>query len=380
MNPVRSADIFCKVIDNFGDAGVCWRLARAMARAGLSVRLWMDDLQRLQRLRPAVEPSRDHQPLDGFTLLRWNDAVTVAYEPADLVIEAFACRMPESMLEALAHARPRRAWINLEYLSAERWTKDSHALPSPHPRLPLTQYFFFPGFEQGTGGLIREAGLAAARASFDSQARANWLAQLGVPLQPGESDALLVSMFSYPQAPVEALLTAMQSGPRVHCLVPEGVAEEAVARVLGTRPRAGARISRGSLSLSVVPFLEPDEYDRLLWSCDLNFVRGEDSLVRAHWAGRPFVWQLYPQQARAQQPKLDAFLQVFLQGLDPDISDCVDSFWQWWNADTPAGVPDWPALCDMLPRWDAHVHQWARKVTDAGELSQSVIEFAGKIR
>ncbi len=381
MNPIQSADIFCKVIDNFGDAGVCWRLARSLARAGLAVRLWIDDLQRLHRLRPATDPSRPLQSLDGFTLLRWDDAASCAYRPADLVIEAFACRMSEPMLQALALAEPRRAWINLEYLSAEPWVRDSHALPSPHPRWPLTQYFYFPGFEPGTGGLIREEGLPAARAAFDARARSDCLARLGVPLAPGESGALIVSMFCYPQAPVEALLAAMQSGPRVHCLVPEGVAESAMARVLGGRAQPGASVTQGSLTLTVIPFLEPDDYDRLLWCCDLNFVRGEDSLVRAHWAERPFVWQLYPQEARAQQPKLDAFLDRFLRDLDEDSAAAVHSLWQWWNSDVPAGgVLAWPDICAALPRWEEHVRRWALKVTSVGELSRSVVEFAGKIR
>lgn len=381
MNAIHSADIFCKVIDNFGDAGVCWRLARALARSGLAVRLWIDNVQRLQCLRPALDTSMPEQTLDGFTVVRWDDAAPIAYEPADLVIEAFACRMPDAMLDVLARAEPRRVWINLEYLSAESWVRESHALPSPHPRLPLTQYFYFPGFEQGTGGLLCEKSLPAARGSFDAQERARCLARLGVFRQAPASDELLVSLFCYPQAPVESLLRAMQSGPRVHCLVPESVAADAIAPALGAPAEPGASITRGHLTLTVVPFLEPDDYDQLLWSCDLNFVRGEDSLVRAHWAGRPFVWQLYPQQARAHQSKLDAFLDIFLRDLDDDNAQRMQSFWQWWNADSPAtGVPDWPAICADLPRWEDHARQWARKVATAGELSRSIVEFAGKIR
>ena len=381
MNPIRSADIFCKVIDNFGDAGVCWRLARSLARFGLSVRLWIDDLHRLRRLRPRLDPAQRTQSLDGFSVVCWDAVSSAAYEPADLVIEAFACRMPDPMLQALALAQPRRAWINLEYLTAESWAIDSHGLPSPHPRLALTQYFYFPGFDERSGGLLREEGLPSARAAFNSRTRDNFLARIGVPRTASPDDSLLVSMFCYPQAPVEGLLYAIQSGPRVHCLVPEGVAEEAIARMLGTRPEAGKSLTLGHLTLTVIPFLEPDDYDQLLWSCDLNFVRGEDSLVRAHWAEHPFIWQLYPQDARAQQPKLDAFLDIFLTSLDREAASRVNSFWQWWNAETPQDTPpDWPALCAVLPGWAAHARQWALKVAAAGELSRSIVEFASKIR
>ncbi|HET9045379.1 MAG TPA: elongation factor P maturation arginine rhamnosyltransferase EarP, partial [Casimicrobiaceae bacterium] len=38
-------DVFCKVVDNFGDAGVCWRLARQLvAEHDLAVTLWIDVL------------------------------------------------------------------------------------------------------------------------------------------------------------------------------------------------------------------------------------------------------------------------------------------------------------------------------------------------
>ena len=54
--------------------------------------------------------------------------------------------------------------------------------------------------------------------------------------------------------------------------------------------------------------LTQHDFDHLLWACDLNFVRGEDSLVRALWAGQPFVWQIYPQHDDAHHAKLEAFL------------------------------------------------------------------------
>lgn len=391
MYPIKSADIFCEVIDNFGDAGVCWRLARSLVWSGLSVRLWINDLQRLQRLRPRLNVSLREQVLDGFRVMRWDEAFAAAntssneaidaapYVPADLVIEAFACRMPYPMLEALASANPRPAWVNLEYLSAESWAKANHALPSPHPRLPLTQHFYFPGFEAGTGGLIREEGLDEARAAFDAQARLEFLSRLGVNAE----GCLLVSLFCYSQAPVRALLAAMQSGPRVCCLIPEGVAVEAVQQLTGGRAEPGTQITLGQLTLKVIPFLDPDDYDRLLWSCDLNFVRGEDSLVRAHWSRQPFVWQLYPQEDRAHLVKMDAFLDVFLRGFDGEAKRCVTaatSFWRVWNQDESAAALDWPALCEALPHMLPQVRCWASAVSNAGELTQRIVEFAGKIR
>ena len=49
--PSLSWDIFCTVVDNYGDIGVCWRLARQLAAEhGFAVRLWVDDLASFARL------------------------------------------------------------------------------------------------------------------------------------------------------------------------------------------------------------------------------------------------------------------------------------------------------------------------------------------
>ncbi len=363
MRVLRCADIFCEVIDNYGDAGVCWRLARALAQAGLAVTLWIDDIARLQRLRPAIDTGLEAQALDGFTLRRWRGEPVPA---GDLVISAFGCRLADSTLEAMAAVQPAPVWINLEYLSAERWVEDSHRLPSPHPRLPLVQHFFFPGFTTRTGGLLREAGLDAARAAFGTAERDAFLAQLGVRVPP---QATLASLFCYPTAPVERLLAAMRAGPPVVCLVPEGVTPLA--------PPPGQVRTEGGLTLAGVPFLEPDAYDRLLWSCDLNFVRGEDSAVRAQWAARPFVWQLYPQEGGAHADKLEAFLALYAASCG-ESAPVLAGFWRAWNGD-PAARLDWPALLAALPALTAHGCRWERQLAEQPGLAASLIEFAGEI-
>lgn len=365
MRALPAIDLFCEVIDNYGDAGVCWRLARSLAQAGCELTLWIDDPDRLRRLRPQLDMAREAQPLDGFVLRRWREP---AYRGADIVISAFGCRLPDDVLEAMAQQVPPPAWINLEYLSAEDWVEGSHGLPSPHPRLPLTQHFFFPGFTPRTGGLIREAGLEAARDAFGATERAALLAGLGIEVPP---DALLVSLFCYPAAPLPALMAAMQSGPRVVCVVPEGVTPLA--------PPPGQSVTQGALTLHGLPFLEPDAYDRLLWSCDLNFVRGEDSAVRAQWARRPFVWQLYPQQEAAHLVKMQAFLHRQVDGLDPAAAAGLGQFFRAWNGD-PDAVLDWPALVALLPALEAHGERWQRHLSSLPDLGRSLVEFASKIR
>lgn len=365
MSDRLTIDLFCEVIDNYGDAGVCWRLARALAQAGAELTLWIDDPDRLRRLRPQLDSALEVQPLDGFFLRRWGEPV---YAGADLVISAFGCRLPDDYLAAMARQAPRPAWINLEYLSAEDWVEDSHRLPSPHPRLPLIQHFFFPGFTPRTGGLIREAGLISTREAFGPRQRKALLDELGVEVP---ADALLVSLFCYPSAPLQSLFAAMQSGPRVVCVVPAGVTPLA--------PPPGQSVTRGALTLHGVPFLEPDAYDRLLWSCDLNFVRGEDSAVRAQWARRPFVWQLYPQQEAVHLEKLQAFLDRYTATLEPALAAAIGRCLRAWNGD-PAVAFDWPACAALLPALQAQGAGWHRYLASLPELGTSLVEFAREIR
>lgn len=300
-------DIFCNVIDNHGDVGVCWRLAAGLARRGEDVRLRVDDASALAWMAPAGEPR--------VQVLPWASEPG----PGDVVIEAFGCELPLAF-QALVAARPQRpAWINLEYLTAESFAERSHGLSSPvmsGPAAGLVKRFFYPGFVPGTGGLLREADLARRQSSFDAQA---WLASRGIARETEQ----LVSLFCYEPAALPQLIAQLAGAP-TRLLVTAGRAAAAVRAVLGDAP------GRGQLAVHYLPLVPQTEFDHLLWSCDVNFVRGEDSPVRALWAGRPFVWQLYPQHDGAHHAKLEAFLQ-WLQA----PADWAE-FHRGWNGVTPA--------------------------------------------
>ena len=257
----KTCDIFCTVVDNFGDIGVCWRLARQLATEhGLQVRLWVDDLASFRRLCPDVDPGLETQTLRGVEVRHWATPFPAA-ETAEVVIEAFACELPETYLAAMAScaaggAQP--AWINLDYLSAEAWVEDSHGLPSPHPRLPLTKHFFFPGFATNTGGLLREAGLLQCRDAWRNSGAEMW-ARFGLPpAQPGETR---ISLFSYRNQALPGLLEAWAGASEpIHCLVPEGTALTQAGAFLGhPEIRAGVSVTCGSLILDALPFLDQSQ-------------------------------------------------------------------------------------------------------------------------
>lgn len=371
----ESCDIFCNVVDNYGDIGVCWRLARQLANEhGVSVRLWVDDLRSFGKLCPELDARLDEQRCRGVEIGRWK-ADFPAVEPAGLVIEAFACRLPQSYVEAMAAREVKPVWLNLEYLSAEDWVEGCHKLPSPHPSLPLTKYFFFPGFTAKTGGLLLERDLLARRDAFqsDTEVQQRYWQDLGVP-QRTEGE-LRISLFGYENEAMDELLRVWEHGEQpVTCLLPEGRSLPQVASYFGYQAgKVGEIRQRGNLRVHVLPFVEQERYDELLWACDINFVRGEDSCVRAQWAAKPFIWQIYPQHDGVHLVKLEALRVRYTEGLSPEIAQTVRDLWLAWNGG-PGIAAAWQRFAArhvVLARDGA---EWARRLAP-NNLALNLLDF-----
>ncbi len=384
MTPQR-IDIFCHVIDNFGDVGVCWRLSRQLTNeAHLDVTLWLDNFSSLKPMCAELDLQVDRQIVRGVTLRRWHaeHADFALDDVADVVIEGFACTLPASYIEAMKHRQHPPVWINLEYLSAETWVEGCHMLPSPQSAFLLTKYFFFPGFTERTGGVLRERDLFSRRDSFQekSERSADFLSRLGVASSP---NVCKVSMFCYSSAPLEGLFHAMKADVApVLCLVPEGVGVAAVSEFLGKPAIAGASATQGALTLHVLPFLDQDDYDQLLWSCDINFVRGEDSFVRAQWAGRPFVWHIYPQSESAHWIKLEAFWERYAALLSPELSNVMHDFWQVWNThpQTPENFTElWQSFRANNACLRKYCQDWSRQLSKMEDLAGQLLRVIKKI-
>ncbi|WP_049630143.1 elongation factor P maturation arginine rhamnosyltransferase EarP [Cellvibrio sp. pealriver] len=366
----KSWDIFCRVIDNYGDIGVCWRLARQLASEhSQQVRLWVDDLNALVRIWPDAQLA-DQQELAGVDVRHWIDAFPTDIGIAQVVIEAFACDIPDAYLQQMAEQKKNGQaplWINLEYLSAEPWVEDCHGMVSVHPRTGLRKTFFFPGFTPRTGGLVREQDIAERQHAFDPNA---FLNSLGITADQG---ALLISLFAYENTAVTSLLDAWaESRQPIHCLVPQGKVLASINQYLPKPLASGQGYTRGNLRLDVIPFLTQTQYDELLWACDINFVRGEDSFVRAQWAGKPFVWHIYPQEENAHMAKLDAFLDRFLSQQDQQLTTNVSDLWHNWNQQHDvAGA--WSKLMEQLPQWQALSHDWRKHLRSQADLASQLI-------
>lgn len=363
-------DIFCKIVDNFGDIGVCWRLAQQLHNEHqLTVQLYIDDLQVAKQLIPAIDTSRSKQIIQGISIIAW-DANTEFTNAAPVVIESFACELPQAYLNTM---QPSTVWINLEYLSAESWVDDFHANSSK--RGALTRHFFFPGFTPSTGGLLREHDIIQQSNQSPAQHKAFWN-DLNLPANPH----LKVSLFCYPHAPIAGLLSAMAaSNQPVHCYVPAGSILTNVANFFGRAAlQIGDTITQQNLSLHVIPFLSQNGYDQLLANCDINFVRGEDSWIRAIWAGKPFIWQPYLQTEQTHIKKLHAFLDVFFGSCESTAKISTYNLHNAWQT-AVITTETWQDYLAELPTLKSYHMQQRNLLAQQTDLATKLVIFSEKV-
>lgn len=358
MNLIKSIDIFCAVVDHFGDIGVCWRLSRQLAvEHKISVRLFVDDLESAKAIIP--------EDRCGVEVSYW--AKCLDYQVgADVVIEAFGCHLPDQVVAAMC--AKRSVWIDLEYLSAEDWVKTCHAIPSYHPSTGLTKTLFFPGFEMGTGGVIRENDIILSRNMFlaDQNTQNFWRASHSIP--EISDNCLDISLFSYQTAPVAQFIESLKNFDKpVRIFRPGREVRQSVERV-------------GSVEIYDIPFLSQVDYDYLLWTCDLNFVRGEDSFVRAQLAGKPFVWNIYVQDEGAHLVKLSAFLQKISCFYDEISFERLANLHDLWNEGgqilTKQGQDTWVKALHSLPGLKSGARNWSDYLCHQVDLSTQLLQFA----
>jgi uncharacterized repeat protein (TIGR03837 family) len=348
-------DLFCRVVDNHGDIGFGWRLAADLAARGEHVRFWVDDAGALAWMAP--------RGAAGVDVGRWDEAV-FARPSADVVVETFGCGLPDAFAAASAARSRPPVWIDVEYLSAEAYVERSHGLASPQqlgPAAGLTRWFFYPGYTACTGGLLHESDPEARRTG---RSRAGWFESAGLADLIGAAEGMrLVSLFCYRNPALPDLLDSLAEAPTL-LLAATGHAAQQVQRVLGPALR------RGALRAVLLPPLEQVGYDRLLHACDLNFVRGEDSWVRAQWAEVPFVWQIYPQADDAHVAKLDAFLDLFLRNAPASLASDLRRVFAAWN-----GLAGWAGLPTPGP-WRAHCTAWSAGLRAQPDLATRLLRFA----
>lgn len=376
---MAEAWVFVRVIDNYGDAGVGWRLSCLLAEyLHMHVRLWIDDTDALNKLVPAPEKQA------RITIEAWQgDAMmqqqlSAAADPV-LVIETFGCELPPQVLERMGQCRP--LWLNWEYLTAEDWAVGLHAMSSLQPN-GLEKYFWFMGIDADSGGLLREPGYLAEREKFRQQPKLQqaFRQEYGLPLQhtgqlwlvfayTSGQWAQWMAMWQQADTPVTLWLAGgqvIESLRAAKLIAPEELQQE------------GDICELGNVTLVRIPFVPQAAFDRLLWLADAAIVRGEDSFVRALWAGLPFFWHIYRQDDDVHLQKLHSFWFKAMQGWPAELRQAFtvlsddlngagavsslkrEQAWQYLCAHWQSWVKSAAAWSEMLHRQDNALEKLAR--------------------
>jgi uncharacterized repeat protein (TIGR03837 family) len=357
-------DIFCKVVDNFGDIGVAYRFACQLAHErGFAVRLIVDRLDIVKKFVPTLDPALPSQIRGDITFLSWSGELlpTTYGKPADVVVETFGCSLPTFVMELMKDANTR--WVDLEYLSAEAWVPRFHAIPSPEPQTGLDRTLFFPGFTPDTGGLLREADLLKQRDAFQFNLTQQNLWRQVHSLPAIAADFIDVSLFCYPTAPISLLAESLaQCNQPIRVFLTEGVPPETERIISAIAPE---------VPIYKLTFLSQPDFDRLLWTCSLNFVRGEDSFVRAIWAGRPFIWNIYPQEKEAHLRKLRAFLAIYKDNIALPGFASLEKLLVLWNE----GGTEKIDLCALVTNLAPEARSFADQLAAHGDLVSKLVAF-----
>jgi uncharacterized repeat protein (TIGR03837 family) len=353
-------DIFCRVIDNHGDLGVCWRLSAELASRGHPVRLWVDQADALEWMAPQAHSQVRVRP--------WQASLDANEPMSQVWLEGFGCELPEHFTQWAASKHETKqsqslpVWLNLEYLSAETYVEKCHKLPSPVMSGPLkgrTKWFYYPGFTPQTGGLIREAHLRHL-----TQLKLNDLGpdQSATSLQLA-NPVRQTTLFCYePAALSQALQLPSLSGPKHRWRIAHGRGSVAFDLALANLPHLASQIQ-----FEKIPPISQAEFDTLLAQSELNFVRGEDSLVRALWAGKAFVWQIYPQDDGAHGPKLEAFLDWL------EAPESLRQFHRVWN-----GLSSEKLQEIDLPGWQACTLKAQQRLLAQDDLVSQLLQFVSE--
>ncbi len=368
--------LFCTVIDNYGDIGVSWRLAQCLQRElGWRVCLWVDDTAALRRLCPDLpEPPCIYEQISIKTWREGAEAHDITAAPLpQVVIETFACSLPESVHHIMQQARP--LWLNWEYLSAETSNERLHALPSLQAD-GLQKYFWFMGFSEPSGGLLREQDYAE-RSRFQTEA-------LRTQLRLPEKNAPEWLLFGY-ASPIWAKWLQMwqQAGEPITLLLAGHQIIESLKAAAAIPADAlqhdGDVFQTASVRLIKIPFVAQHDFDRLLHLADGLIVRGEDSFVRAQLAAKPFFWHIYPQDEMAHLDKLDAFWKKAYPLYPGSIRNAhrllSDELNGGHTLDSAQRLTAWQTLQQYLPAWQQAASAWQQILAAQPSATEKLAKF-----
>lgn len=355
-------NIFCDVIDNFGDAGVCLRLGRDLCNKKEKVNLFCNNLEAIKKIIKKEDLDNQNLKISLWPTKEEN------IEIKDTVIQAFSVRLPDFIYSNIK--KNRALVINLEYLTAEPFADDCHKLPSYSDG--IESFFFFPGFTKKTGGLVVEDSFLQKVKEKDNDVKNR-------PCEELKIKDSYITLFSYKNPKVNYLLKilskfAEQQNKTLTIIVFEGKPLNNLNNLLNLNLNVGDTYKLNNIVIKVSPMVDQDAYDSLLLGSYINLVRGEDSIVRAMLTGNPFLWHIYPQEENAHIDKINALF----DRMDEFCSDkeSVETLRQLtlsYNG-TSDFIHDFD-ISSFIEKWKHLSEEWRDHLLSLGSLTDNLLAF-----
>jgi len=126
------------------------------------------------------------------------------------------------------------------------------------------------------------------------------------------------------------------------------------------------------------PVPQPD-FDALLAQFDLLLVRGEDSFVRAQWAGKPMLWHIYPTADDAHRIKLDAWLDRYCESLPALVADAYRRASHAFVAGD-RNATSYAEFVTHLPTLRQHAIRWRALLMQQTDLATRLVRFVALVK
>ena len=393
---IRNLVILCKVVDNYGDIGVCYRLTKAILDyieefprfKDTKILLVCDNLQSFAKICTDINPENNYSVVKYkntyFSVFNWNidktdDKWRINFffeeNPPHVVLECFQCGRPDWLENLLFDkAAPQSQVINLEYLTAEKYADDFHCLQSLTRSSNVKKVNFMPGFTEKTGGLIQNK---------DFTQLLTFSRQLGLDF-PKNKRAFWILFFTYDKNlnyEIQALnkfsrYLADSRNPKPGNIIVKDTTN--ISSVIKSRTKI-----KKSFAYEAVGFVPQETFDLRLCSYDFLFVRGEDSLARACLIGKPFVWQAYPQSDNYQLVKVTALLELLKPHFIPEDFALLEKFWIIYNTPENEDKSEKEDLLyQILINYEKYLSgfkKFSEKLQKNGELTHNLLTFISKI-
>ena len=312
---VNSIDIFCEIIDNFGDIGVVYRISKELKKIfqNVRIRIVLNRLEEFKAINKKVKDT-DYQEIDGLICVteKYVKENIETFGVSDVFIEAFGCNVPEEYVKQAKENS--KLWINLEYLSGEKWIEDFHLCESLIDSKTLKKIFFMPGFSEKSGGVIIDSGFLE-RMKYGKENRDEVFKKYFKDFDL--KDKFIGTVFSY-EKNFENLLETLKNYEKETVLLLMGEkTQKSFSEILkkNLTEDYGNIVKYGKITMIYSDFFSQEEYEEIISASDFNFTRGEDSFVRGIVLGKPFMWHIYLQEEKAHMDKIKAFTERFKESV-----------------------------------------------------------------